>query len=45
MREGELLRVELAAKDGNRLWNEPGKLRQFFIELPALVRPGQTVPT
>lgn len=33
--EGELLRVELAANDGNRLWGQPRKLHQLFIELPA----------
>src|SRR5437763_9083694 len=33
MGEGELLRVELASKDGNRSRRQPGKLRQLLIEL------------
>src|SRR6266567_3585497 len=32
--KGELLRVELAAKDFNRCRSQPGKLRQLFLELP-----------
>src|ERR1700687_5155374 len=31
--EGEFLRVELTAKDGNRSRRQPGKFRQLFIEL------------